>query len=168
MNAEQIIKNALDGKFFYVNQATNKVEMKVVDRDFIPEHKPNYQADYAALSETLKAIRGNPWLPEEEEQLISMRARGLRWCSIRKMMQRGEKAVKERYLRLCRERGIEPLLTPPAQAPMLTNEAKAQIIVLRKQGLSPAQVAEMTGRPAYQVADYYTRYLASKRLPEVV
>lgn len=165
---EEAIKKRLDGTVTFVNVATSHIETRRVALDHIPTHKGSFQSDYAGLSNAMRLAKANPWLPEEDERLLAMRERGVKWESIRKIMQRGEKAVKERYLRLCRERGIEPLLTPPAQAPMLTNEAKAQIIVLRKQGLSPAQVAEMTGRPAYQVADYYTRYLASKRLPEVV
>lgn len=165
---EDAIREQLDGTLTVVNVATGCIETRRVALDHIPNHKGSYQGDYSGLSNTLRLIKANPWLPEEDEKLLAMRERGVKWESIRKVMQRGEKAIKERYLKLCKERGLEPLLTPFAQAPMLTNEAKAQIIALRKQGLSPGQVAEMTGRPAYQVADYYTRYLASKRLPEVV
>lgn len=165
---EDAIKSKLDGNFFAVNLVTGSIESRVVPKDYIPTHTASYQGDFASLSDRLRKIKGNPWLPEQDERLIAMRARGVKWSSIRKFMQRGEKSVKERYVKLCQERGMEPLLTPFIQAPALTTEAKAEIIVLRRQGFSPSEVAEMTGRPAYQVLDYYNRFLASKRLREVV
>ena len=44
---------------------------------------------------------------------------------------------------------------------------RKQIVTLRMQGVSVSDVAEMTGRPAYQVLDYYNRYLAAKGLEAV-
>ena len=165
---EQKIKEHLDGKFYAVDVVTGNVEFRTVPVDYIPSHKSAYSGDRAGLSEIMRMVKANPWLEEEDEKLLAMRQRGVKWESIRKMMQRGEKSIKERYLKLCKERGIEPIIATTAHAPLLTNEAKARIIMLRKQGLSPSQVAEMTGRPTYQVVDYYNRFLATKRLREVV
>jgi hypothetical protein len=163
MNAEQIIKANLDGKFFFVDQHSGRTMMKSVGVDHIPEHKPIFGNDFSALSVALAEIKAKSWLPEEDEKLIAMRARGMKWESIRKIMQRGERSIKERYLKICGERGIEALLTSSSSAPMLTSEAKREIVALRSQGHSFGEIAELTGRPAYQVLDYFNRYMASKK-----
>lgn len=165
---EEAIRKHLDGTFVAVNNFTGEIEERRVAFNFIPTHKSSFQSDYSKLSNAMKMAKANPWTNDEDEMLLAMRSRGVKWCSIRKMIQRGEKAVKDRYLVICQERGIEPLLTTSISAPPLTNEAKAQIIALRKQGFTPTEVAEMTGRPGYQVLDYYNRFLASKRMAEVV
>lgn len=165
---ESAIKAHLDGTFVAVSVVTGRTEVREVALNYMPTHEASWQGDFTILSEKLRVIRAKPWTAADDEQMMAMRERGVKWSSIRKMLRRGEKAVKERYIKICKQRGIDPVLTPSAQAPMLTNEAKAEIIVLRKQGLSPAQVAEMTGRPTYQVVDYYNRFLASKRMREVV
>lgn len=164
---EEAIKQHLDGQFFAVNVVSGQIETRKVPVNYIPTHKSSYQADSVSLSEKLRELRANPWLPEEEDRLIAMRERGVKWDSIRKILQRGEKGIKEHYAKLCQERGIELLMVSPVHAPALTPDAKREIVTLRKQGCSVAQVAEMTGRPAYQVHDYYMRYLAAKRLQEV-
>lgn len=160
---EQAIKANLDGTFIAVNVATGQLEQRKVPLDYIPTHKASYHGNFEALSEKLKELRATQWLPEEEERLIAMRERGLHWDSIRKMLQRGERTLKEHYVKLCKERGIEPLVAPPVASPRLTAEAKAEILVLRKQGVPFAQIAEQLNRPTYQVMDYYTRHIASKR-----
>lgn len=164
---EEAIRKTLDGWFVSVNNFTGEIEERRVAFNFMPTHKSSFQSDYSKLSNALKLAKANPWTEDEDEMMLAMRSRGVKWCSIRKMMHRGEKAIKERYLVICKERGIEPLLSNSLSAPPLTNEAKAEIISLRKQGFTPSEVAEMTGRPGYQILDYYNRFLASKRMPEV-
>ena len=163
MNAEQVIKAELDGKFFSVNPVNGEIITKAVPIDYIPAHRPLYQCNSALVSVALKDAKANPWLPADDEELVSMRARGLRWGSIRKILRRGEKSIRERYLLLCEERGIEPLVTPVGYVSNLTPAAKAEIISLRKQGCTFSQIGEITGRPVYQIMDYYNRWLASKR-----
>lgn len=166
--AEKVIKTALDGKLFGIDISTGRVVMRKVPLDHIPTHRSVIQDDYSKLSEAIKAVKANHWLPEEDNRLIVMRERGISWESIRKMMQRGEKSIKERYVKLCQERGIVPLIMPSVPAPSLTNEAKAEIVLLRMQGVPFAQIAESVKRPTYQVVDYFNRFRASKRIKEEV
>lgn len=160
---EEAIKAHLDGTLVAVNAVTGQIVTSSVPLDHIPKHNSSHNTDFAALSQTMREVKANPWDEDEDDRLIAMRERGVKWCSIRKIMQRGERSIKERYLKLCQERGIEPLLTPSAPAPALTNEAKRDIISLRKQGCTFPQIAEMTGRPTYQVMDYYNRHMAAVR-----
>lgn len=160
---EQAIKAHLDGTFIAVNVATGHCEERKVPANYIPTHKASYHGNFEALSEKLKELRATQWLPEEEERLLAMRERGIQWDSIRKMLQRGERTIKEHYVKLCKERGIEPLVTPAVAPPPLTTQAKAEIVLLRRQGVPFAQIAEQLNRPTYQVMDYYNRHLASKR-----
>lgn len=160
MTAEEYIRSKLDGLFHTFN-VDGAFIVKVVAADFMP----SYRGQPVACSEAGKVKAGAQlhWLPEEDDRIIDLRERGITWESIRKMMQRGERAVKERYLVICAERGIEPLIASSAPAAKLTPSVKAQIVALRAQGVSFARIAEALNRPTYQVIDYHSRYLAQKR-----
>lgn len=156
MSAEAFIKSKLDG-LFHTFDRDGTVIIKAVSTDFM-SNKP-----VPGAGRPLKLSGQLPWLPEEDARIIDMRERGIPWESIRKMMQRGEKAIKERYLLICAERGIEPIIASTNPSPKLTNSVKAQIIALRASGMSFAKIAEALGRPTYQVIAYHSRYLAQKR-----
>lgn len=162
MNAEQIIKNALDGKFFRLD-AMGKTIIKTVPHDHIPDHKPVMLYDFVPCDPNYVHHNVRPWTEEENDTLIEMRGRGERWEAIAKRLKRALSTLRMRYEKVCTERGIPMAKAAPGKPQKLTAETKAEIVRLRDLGMTYTEINKQLGLAGYTARDYYVRHKGAKR-----
>lgn len=102
MNAEQIIKAELDGKFFHFNAEKQKTIVRRVSKDFIPDHTPKFSIVPEAPS-----VNARKWTQEEDEQLISMFQQGVSYKEMGRAIGVSTSAAINRYRVLCLKHGLE-------------------------------------------------------------
>jgi hypothetical protein len=161
MNAEQIIKAALDGKFFRLDVVTGAVTVKKVPLDHIPDHRPANMSDI--VPDRIAPAHHKPWTPEEDDLIVRLRGEGQRWETIARTVRRALSTIRLRYEAVCRERGI-PMAAARAQpAVRLSDHAKAEIIRLRALGMGFPEINEVLGLKGFTARDYHSYYVQKKR-----
>lgn len=157
--AEQIIKSVLDGKFYSRSPDGNRICVVSVPLDYIPDHRPAYDEEAAAASGRKAGERNQKrWSKEEDDRLVALRARGLRWQVIASEMHRGDKGVRTRYYEICGERNMTPVGATVSPVNMLTPEVKAQIVKMREEGMTFPEINHQLGLIGFKARDYYARY----------
>lgn len=102
MNAEQIIANTLNGWFFSLNLWTGKVSVDKVPLDYIPDHSSQ---GWVITDDGMRKNNNGqafPWTPEQDEQLLKMRAAGATWPAIGAVFGCSNKTVFCRHAKLMR------------------------------------------------------------------
>lgn len=159
MTAEEIMKKALDGKFYSLSRDNSRICVVTVPENYIPDHMPNYNAEAAvAAGRKMGGRNQKAWTKEEDDRLVALRATGLRWQIIGYEMHRGDKGVRTRYYEICQERNITPVCATPEPIKALTPEIKADIVRLREEGLGFEEINHQLGLRGLQARDYYARY----------
>lgn len=158
MNAEQVIKNALDGWLFRITttsgpEARPIVRAIKVPRDYIPSHKADW--DYAVEPSSQPHHNAVAFTPEQDDIIITMREQKHRWQEIAKTIHRCMNRTRDRYKELCMERGVDPVKRidrglPPQR---LSDAVKAQIWHMREAGLSYDKIAAQMGLTRWTVSD---------------
>jgi hypothetical protein len=157
MNAEQIIKKHLDGKFFRTD-AMGKTTVKEVPLDYIPDHKPIMLYDCVPTDPNYIHHNTRPWLPQDDDMIVELRGAGARWDAIARRLKRELSSVRMRYQAVCAERGIEMVKSAPGKPSYLTPEIKADIVRLRDQGMSFVEITRVLNLNEYAARDYYHRH----------
>ena len=103
---EKIMARALEGKFYSYAEC-GAVITTYVSRNFKPSHNLRgfREPRKGELNGKFKA-----WEREAEDRLFSLRAKGCTWREIGKIVGRSLSSCRWRYIELCRERGIDPLI----------------------------------------------------------
>ena len=101
MNAEQIIKDALDGWFFTLNAAQQVTKARKVAKDFIPSHLPRFIHD-----EETQPVRGKQWTEAEDALLKKLYDNGYSFKEMGKAVGVGPSAANYRWQELCLKWGI--------------------------------------------------------------
>jgi hypothetical protein len=104
-----------------------------------------------------------PWTDAENDTLIEMRGRGERWEAIARRLKRALSSLRERYAKLCEERGIPMVKSIPGKPAKLTPEAKAEIVRMRDLGMTFTEINKQLGLAGFAARDYYARQKASKQ-----
>ena len=102
MNAEQIIKSHLDGKFFNFNVQQQRTLVRRVPKDFIPDHTPKF----SIVSEK-PSVNARQWTEEEDDHLVSLFQQGVSYKEMAKAIGVCTSAAINRYRVLCLRRGLE-------------------------------------------------------------
>lgn len=161
MNSEQIIKQALDGHFWSLAPSGDRICHTRVPHDYIPDHKPSYDSEGLHEESGRKGglARTRPWTREEDDRLIALRAKGLRWQVIAYELGRGDKNTRLRYFEVCDERDLKPAPCVKHPPIVLTDDMKASIVHLREQkGWGFKEINAELGLSGFYARDYYTRY----------
>lgn len=157
MNAEQIIKRELDGWLFRMSCAPGPESRPVVKaikvpKSYIPDHRPTW--DYVADTSGEPHHNAVTFTVEEDDKIITMRANGHRWADVAKTIKRCINLTRDRYKKLCLERGIAPVQRIEAKKPeRLSDAVKAQIVNMREAGMSYDNIAAQMGLTRWMVAD---------------
>lgn len=101
MNAEQIIKAELDGKFFHLNVEKQKTIVRRVPKNFIPDHTPKF-----LIVSEVPSVNARQWSEEEDECLIKMFQDGMSYKEMGKALGVATSAAINRYRVLCLRRGL--------------------------------------------------------------
>jgi len=151
MNAEHIIKAALDGNFFVITFG-GQTRSRSVPFDHIPDHRPLY----GRLEEEEGPHHNVAEFSDvEDETILAMRESKHRWADVARALRRCIHAVRDRYSRLCVDRGIEPIerlarTGPPAK---FSPEDKLRMLRMRDKGMSYDKIAARVGGSRWMVAD---------------
>jgi hypothetical protein len=163
MNAEEYMKSKLDGLFFSLQcgnsiRSEPKVKAFRVPKDYIPRF--NGFAETARRQENGRnnGRRGRPWTDEEDNTLMDMRGRGIRWESIGRELRRCKRDTARRYLGICAERGMVPAKARSTGPATLSADDKAEIVRLRDLGMTFDQISAQMGLKGYIARDYYSRF----------
>lgn len=166
MSAEQAIKQSLDGWLFRLSMTTGcegrpYVRAIKVPKDYIPDHSPLW--DYAGDPEQ-PHYNAAVFTLEEEDTIIEMRRQGKRWADIATTIKRCINTTRDHYLRICKERGIEPIQRIEQKKPQrLSDQVKAQIASMRDTGMSYDTIAAQMGLTRWTVADCYNKICKRRR-----
>lgn len=160
----------LDG-FFYSMQsakadgAAPRVRTFVVAKNYIPSFGALARHDRMVAGGSNNGLKVQ-WSDAEDNALLEMRARGMRWENIGREMKRDKKTVNQRYYLLCEQRGIEPAPRFQSGPTRLTHDDKLMIVQLREQGMTFDQISERMGLKNYIARDYYCRFKRQLALAE--
>ena len=162
MITELEMKEALDGRFFWFDHKNERIGCSLVPKDYIPDHCPE-EDDEAKSILVESGRRGGrtkrrAWTLAEDELLLELRAKGLRWQHVGKQIGRGDKGARARYKELCKAREIAPTKCNRAKRNMLTMAQKREIIRLVGEGLTFPEIDAALGLPDFWARDYCTRY----------
>jgi len=159
MNAENIIKTALDGSFFFID-FDGRTRVKPVTDDYMPDHRPKY-----GLLEEEEGPHHNalPFSLEQDEKLITLRESGLPWRYVARAVGRCTNTSRERYVALCAERGIEPVSCARAHKSKFPAELKLKIAELRKKRFPWDIIASQLGMAKQEVQSAYQTYCRANR-----
>lgn len=102
MDAEQVMKQALDGCFFVIHPITYATQMKRVPLNHIPNHKPRFNYD-----EEAQPVRGRQWTEADDAILIKMFEAGHTFSEMGKVVKASQSAVNVRWRELCIAKGIK-------------------------------------------------------------
>lgn len=150
MNAEQIIKDALDGSFFRYDPVTQKIKRTRVPKNYIPNHKPSF-----TMTEKKPSHNAKNWTIEEDMLLLEMRAKGMRWRQIGTALKVSFNSAANRYYELCIKRGIQPIRSFYR---VYDDGAEEKVVELRRRGMMLKEVAEALGMTKNQVVNLWERY----------
>lgn len=162
MDAEQVIKQELDGWFYSIVissgiDAVPKVYARRVATDYIPYYSFE-ETEEGKRHAAKKKVMKREWTPAEDAMLMELRNGGGRWEPIASYMRRHKKSVVERYNQLCAELGQAPITLRPKGAASLSAEEKAKIVALRDAGKSWSQIGAEMNIGLYVARDYYHRF----------
>ena len=152
MDAEKVMKEALDGWFFTVDHITHLTRAREVPANYIPNHKPRYHYD----EETAPA-RGRQWTEAEDTVLIRMFEAGYTFREMGKAVKASQSAVNVRWQELCLARGIQnkrrsPLEKYPAELyPKVAHMKTVEELTFR-------QIAAKLNMNANQIAGIWRRW----------
>ena len=112
-------------------------------------------------TEQLPAYMGKKeraWSSDDDELLVSLRQKGMRWEAIRDQLKRGRYQIVARYEMLARERNLPQVQTVPAGPCRISDHLKREIVKLRDAGLPYQEVAVRTGVKPYIARDFYGKF----------
>ena len=155
--AEAKIKKILDGWFFRMTttrgpEAVAIVRAIEVEKDYIPEHRPEW--DY--LHDDSKPHHNAAvFSPEEDDIILTMRANQHRWADIGKTLKRCIHSIRDRYKQVCLERGITPLerIAKAGKPQMFSLSEKMRMLAMRDRGMSYDKIAAKFQCSRWTVAD---------------
>lgn len=148
-NAEQIIKDTLDGLFFSLNIESGKVRAFEVPKDFIPNHKPK---TIDIDEDTRTSARD--WSPGEDETILRMYAQGICFSNIGRHLGVAKSTVWKRFAQLCETIGGPPKRIHPLSKHGHLDDTIAE---LKAQGLTFTQIGERVGMTRNQVSGVWAR-----------
>lgn len=151
MNAEQIIKKALDGKFVFVDPETGRVTVKSVPANFIPKYKP---------AQAAKGPHNNAhvWTDEEDETIIVLRSQRKRWTEIGKAVGVSATLAINRYNHLCKVRGLTPVSNEETKNWSFSQEVRERVISMRLKGHVFKEIAAIVGITVTQAEHIVIRW----------
>lgn len=159
MITELEMKEALDGRFFWLDHNNERIGCSLVPKDYIPDHAPAFDEESNAESGRKGGMtKRRAWTPAEDEMLLELRAQGLRWQHLGKQLGRGDKGARARYLEICKTREIAPTKCIRAKRNMLTMFQKKEIIRMVEQGFTFPEIDDALGLPDFWARDFCTRY----------
>jgi hypothetical protein len=153
--AEAYIKGQLDGWFYSLIvspgfEAEPIVTCRKVSKNYIPDHRPPHTSD---MDGGELHHNGIPFTPEQDEQLLQIRATGARWHTVAKAIGRCVNNTRDRYKAICRERGIDPGPSRLPKPPKVPDAVKERAFRLKQDGLSYAQIGQKLGISKWQASD---------------
>jgi len=149
MNAEQVIKEALDGTFASVNLESGKVRVFTVPLDFIPNHKPKL----VDIDEDTRTS-ARDWSPGEDETILRMYANGVCFNNIGRHLGVAKSTVWKRFAQLCETIGGPPKRKHPLS---VWGHLDDEIAELKAQGMTFTQIGEKLGMTRNQVSGVWAR-----------
>jgi hypothetical protein len=167
LEAEAKIRETLDGWFFRMTttrgpEATPMVRAIEVEKDYIPEHRPEW--DYL-MDDSKPHHNAAVFSPEEDDIILTMRASGSRWADVGKSLGRCIHAIRDRYKVLCLERGIEPIerIAPTGPPSKFSDSDKMRMLSMRDRGMSYDKIAAKFGCSRWSVADTISKFRRKMR-----
>lgn len=151
MDAEQIIKSKLDGKFFTINPERGVTVEHEVSKDHQPAYKP-----LGMMDEELKPGVRREWSPEDDELIMKMFDNGYSFKSMAQALKVSQDTVSARHKDICRELGRDPKRRNITRHH--SDETKQTVIDMRAAGKPIRDVMEATGLTANQVCGIWNHY----------
>lgn len=152
MDAETVMKEALDGWFFSIHPITYATKARQVPLDHIPTHKPRFNYD-----EETAPVRGRQWTEAEDAVLTKMFEAGYTFREMGKAVKASQSAANVRWQELCLARGIKnerrsPLEKYPAELyPKVAHMKTVDELTFR-------QIAAKLNMTANQIAGIWRRW----------
>ena len=149
MNAEQIIKDALDGLFFEIDTEHGRIITRSVPRNYMPKH--------FAKTPELDGLHPNVkvWTEEEDDRIVGLRHTDMSFNAIAKAVGRDVKLVRNRYEVVCQQRGLQPKLYSITRK--FTKEQCDKLVELRLAGMQFGEIGPLVGMTKQQATDLYQR-----------
>lgn len=102
MSAEQVIKDALDGRFFVYVCGTQQTRERRVSKDYIPSHKP-----VGFYDDDAKPSTARKWTEAEDKTLIDMFHGGYTFREMGRAIKVSQNAANVRWQQLCVKHGFK-------------------------------------------------------------
>lgn len=150
MITEQDIRDALDGWFYSLDFERGNVIATPVRKNHIPNHVPKYLSEF---DQDKPHFNNKKFTPDQDDTIIRMREQGYIWQDISKAVRHDGTLTRARYIIICRERGIRPLLD--VRKKKFTPEQRRQLIEMRARGVSYAEIGSQIGMTEQQARDLY-------------
>jgi hypothetical protein len=161
MNAEQIIKEALDGLFFSYNCGTQQTRVRRVSKDYIPSHKP-----VGFYDDDAKPSTARKWTEAEDQMMIQMFERGFTFRQMGRALKASQSAANVRWQELCVKHGFSNKRRDLHQK--FPAEVYARVAHLKAvECMTSEQIAKEMGFTLNQVAGIWRRWKRNNSTDEL-
>lgn len=165
MNAEQVIKEALDGWFFAIRGEMQKLHAIRVPVDYLPSHGAPEDFEESDPEEEQVHHNTKKFTPEQDELIIELRAQMKAWRRIGEIVGADQHVAKRRYLHLCEKRGINPIRLD-VNSRKWTEAQIAELVKLRADGWCFEAIGAKVGMTRMQATDLYRRLREQRKIGE--
>lgn len=165
MNAEQVIKNTLDGWFYAIRGEQQKVQAIRVPTDYLPSHGAPEDFEERDPEEEQVHHNTKKFTPEQDELIIELRAQMKAWRRIGEIVGADQHVAKRRYLYLCEKRGIEPIRLD-VNSRKWTEAQIAELVRLRADGWCFEAIGAKVGMTRMQATDLHRRLREDGKLSQ--